>query len=210
MRKTLKIKKRKINIGFLKLPRVCQRTSSHCGPAVLEMLAAFLKKHIDQDEFIHGAGIKKIFRHRGMNISEMGRSVKKLMPKYVFWYKHSATIDDLRKLVNRYKVPVGVEWQGVFGEYGDDDNGHYSVLTYIDPKQKILMLADPYFTFAGRDRTFRIPEFQKRWWDENEVQSPETKKHKFVKDHHTIFVIAKPSRHFPHYVGMRKYLERKH
>ena len=189
---------RKLNkIAFPRLPRVKQKTLAHCGPAVLEMLVGYLGKKIDQDKFVAAAQVKHKFKRHGMNVVDMGAAIKKLTPTVNFWYKEKATLREVQKIIHLYKTPVGVEWQGVFGSYSDGDDGHYSIITCINRRNKMVTIADPFPKFAGSDRIFTFNEFQKRWWDFNEVKNPKTKKMKRVKDHHMLFVVTSKRRRFP-------------
>lgn len=190
------------NQHFPELKRISQNTSSHCGPAVLEMLLSFVGKEIDQEEFVDAVSIReKLFTH-GMFISEMGTAVKILAPDMQFWYKHNCSLSELSRMVVNYKYPAGVEWQGVFYEDEDEDNGHYSVITYINTTNNILMVADPYKRFAGSDRIFHILEFEDRWWDENEMRNPETGGTYYERDYHTMFVVTPKEESFPEELQM--------
>ena len=42
--------------------------------------------------------------------------------KFVFWQKRNTKISDVDLVVNKYRFPVGVEWQGVFYEDEEGDN----------------------------------------------------------------------------------------
>ena len=139
-----------------------------------------------------------------MFISEMGDAIRILAPDMQFWFKHNSSLSDLRQLVMNYKYPAGVEWQGVFYEDEDEDNGHYSLVTYIDTTNNIIMLADPYKRFAGSDRIFHILEFEDRWWDENEIRDPETGSTRFERDYHTMLVITPKVDAWPEELGMTR------
>jgi ABC-type bacteriocin/lantibiotic exporter with double-glycine peptidase domain len=187
------------------MKRVCQKTNSHCGPAVLEMLLSFVGKYFDQDEFKETTGKdEENFRIYGMTVKEMQKAVKLLTPDYNFWYKENATLMDLQEVVKNYGFPVAVEWQGVFYEDSDEDDGHYCVVTHIDTVNNIIMLSDPYKRFAGSDRTFHIMEFNNRWWDENEIIDLETQKKYIVREEHMMFVVTPKEAIFPEYLGMTK------
>lgn len=121
---------------------------------------------------------------------------------FTFWKKEEATVGDLDKIVNKYKVPVGVEWQGVFYEDEEGDNGHYCVITEVNKGKGYLKLADPYKKFAGLDRKFRISDFEKRWWDSNEVAIPYSKIKKLVYDRKLMFLITSKKETFPRSLGM--------
>ena len=56
----------------------------------------------------------------------------------------------------------------------------------------VSLLADPYKKFAGLDRKFRIPDFEKRWWDENGL----------VYDRKLMFLITSKKEEFPRSLGM--------
>jgi hypothetical protein len=195
------------NVPFPNLPRVKQKTSSHCGPAVLEMLLGYLGEEIDQEKFVEASGVGKRLKNYGMTVKELARAVKKLAPEYNFWYKEDATMSELAQIVEGYKYPVGVEWQGLFDcdedgfedetEDEDDSTGHYSVVTHVDTINNLIRLADPYQCYAGRDRAFTIREFEGRWWDENEEIDPVTGSKKDIFDYHMMIVITPKDITFP-------------
>jgi len=113
-----------------------------------------------------------------------------------------ATIGDLEKITRKYKFPVGVEWQGVFYEDEEGDNGHYCIITEVDRSKNYLKLSDPYRKFAGVDRKIRISDFEKRWWDSNEIAIPYSKLKKLVYDRKLIFLITSKKATFPRNLGM--------
>jgi ABC-type bacteriocin/lantibiotic exporter with double-glycine peptidase domain len=192
------------NPFFPTLKRVCQKTTSHCGPAVLEMLASYVGVYIDQEEFVDAVGIRKKLDEYGMIVSEMRTAISILAPQLQFWYKSNSTLNDLSEIVNRFNFPVAVEWQGVFFEDEDEDNGHYSAVTHIDTVNNMIMLSDPYKRFAGSDRRFHILEFEDRWWDENEVINPYTGNTQVIRDDHMLFIVTPKEAIFPEYLGMLK------
>src|SRR3989344_6973377 len=120
--------------GFPGMKRVRQRTNSHCGPAVLEMLLSELKIFINQEKFVAAMNVEDKLKHHGMTVTELGDSVKRMVPTVNFWYRRGATVTTLNQLVNEYEVPAGVEWQGIFGKASDGDDGHYAVITRIHPE----------------------------------------------------------------------------
>jgi len=187
------------------MKRVCQKTNSHCGPAVLEMLFSYIGKYFDQDDFKDTTGKdEENFRVYGMTVKEMIKAVKIMAPDCNFWYKENASLSDLQEVVKNYGFPVGVEWQGVFYEDSDEDDGHYSVVTHVDTVNNIIMLSDPYKRFAGSDRTFHIMEFNHRWWDENEVIDPETQKRYIIREEHMMFIVTPKEAIFPELLGMNR------
>lgn len=189
---------------FPTIKRIRQQTDYHCGPAVIVMLTSFLETPIKQHDIIIAANVQKTYRKRGMTISELAKGLHVLCPTLTFWYKNEATIDDLDILINTYRYPIGIEWQGAFGQYADEDSGHYSVVTAIDKKENIVTLSDPFYYFAGTDRVFPIDEFQSRWWDINEVTDAELSTTTVTKDVQTLFLITKNDIQFPEELQLKK------
>ncbi len=190
-------------VHFEKLPRIVQITNAHCGPAVVVMLLSHLGIKVEQDEIVDAAGSshKRLNRY-GMSVPEMAVAIDKLFPNIQFWMKDNTTIPELRSLVVEHKYPVGVEWQGEFLEYGDDDNGHYSVITHIDDWDNMVYIADPYPRFAGRDRRIPLSRFEELWWDINDVRDTKTDRMIHVKDYHMVFIITPKNETFPRELKM--------
>jgi hypothetical protein len=166
------------------------------------MLLSFLGVDVSQESIVEKAGVGERIEGYGMLVSEMAQAVGALFPQFQFWYKEGLSISDLETLVEAYKYPVAVEWQGVFYEDSDEDDGHYSVVTHVDSANSIIVLADPYKRFAGTDRSFHITEFENRWWDENEIKDPITGQINVVRDTHLAFVITDKNISFPESLGM--------
>jgi hypothetical protein len=106
---------------------------------------------------------------------------------------------------------VGVEWQGVFTEPGvdegeseteDTDYGHYSVVTQVDRRRRLLIIADPYKDFISQARIFSFAEFRERWWDTNEITDPDTGQALLVEDYHMLFIAAPAEVEFPPELGL--------
>ena len=190
------------NPFFPTMKRVCQKTSSHCGPAALEMLFSFVGVYIDQDKFVETANIGHKLEEYGMTIAEMCSVAGILAPQLAFWYKEGSALSELSEIVKNYGFPVGVQWQGVFYEDADEDNGHYGVVTHIDTINNIIVLSDPYKRFAGTDRQFHILEFQNRWWDENEIHDPVTGRTSLVREERMMFIVTPKDAVFPESLGM--------
>jgi ABC-type bacteriocin/lantibiotic exporter with double-glycine peptidase domain len=184
------------------MKRVRQKTASHCGPAVLEMLFSYLGFYVDQDEFVRTVGIGEKLEVYGMTVKEMEEAVARLTPQLTFWHKLGSSLADISQIINTYGFPVGVEWQGVFFEDADEDNGHYGVVTHLDTVNNLIMLSDPYPRFAGTDRQFHILEFQDRWWDENEVRDPGSGSVQTVREERMIFIVTPKDSIFPESLGM--------
>ena len=191
------------NPFFPTMKRVCQKTNSHCGPAVLEMLFSFVGVYFDQDEFVEIIGKdEENLKIYGMTVAEMSKAAKILAPEHNFWFKENSSLSDLQQIVKEYGFPVGIEWQGVFYEDADEDDGHYSVVTYVDTVNNIIMLSDPYKRFAGSDRTFHIMEFDHRWWDENEVVDRELNRKFITREEHMMFLVTPKESIFPETLEM--------
>lgn len=189
------------NVGFPQLVRVKQKTDSHCGPAVLEMLCGYVGEHVTQNQIVTAAQVKTKLRRFGMNHFEMAKAINTLANDLTFWYKQNSTVKELDALINTHHVPVGVEWQGIFGKYADSDNGHYGVATFIDLNQNLIQLADPFAAFAGIDRTFTLSAFVDRWWDENNLIDQQNKS-RLVRDERMMFIVTRKSSTFPQMINM--------
>lgn len=191
--------------GFPALRRISQKTDSHCGPAVVTMLASYIGVRVIQHDIVKAAGAVKTYRERGMTVAELATGLLRLKPDLLFYYKTRATLDDLDMLVNVCLLPVGVEWQGEFGEYADEDNGHYSVVTAVSRTTGTIDISDPFSVYAGRDRTFPIPEFLARWWDVNETFNTKTGTMRPRKDLQMMFAVTSPETTLPKTIGLRQF-----
>jgi len=179
--------------AFPSLKRVKQATSSHCGPAVLVSLFSFLGVRTSQGRIVKSLRAENKIVDTGLVIKDLSRGVRIVgKGQFTFWKKEGATIGDLDKIINKYKVPVGIEWQGVFYEDEEGDNGHYSVVTEIEKEKGYLRLFDPYKKFAELDRKFKISDFEKRWWDVNGLEYEKK----------LMFVITSKKETFPRRLGM--------
>jgi hypothetical protein len=147
-----------------------------------------------------------------MRVDQLALAVHLLAPQTQFWFKEHSKLRELIILLHSYRVPVGVEWQGQFddeeegedgAETGDEDYGHYSVITNADRRKKQLIIVDPYKDYIGQDRIFSFKEFKQRWWDYNEVPDPLTGKTRLVEDRHMMFIITPKDALFPLEFGMQ-------
>jgi hypothetical protein len=189
--------------SFPGLKRVKQISSSHCGPASLVSLFSFLGVKTSQARIVRSLRAENKIKDTGLVIKDLARATRIVgKGEFTFWKKENATVGDLDKIVNKFKVPVGVEWQGVFYEDEEGDNGHYCVITEVNKAKGFLKLADPYKEFAGLDRKFRLSDFEKRWWDSNEVAIPYSKIKKLVYDRKLMFLITPRKETFPRNLGM--------
>jgi hypothetical protein len=188
------------------MKRVKQITIYHCGPAVLEMLVSVYGIDIDQRRFVMAAGVdNKRLKTHGMLIGELGTAINRLLPNMRFWYKYNSNINDLVHLSRVRDIPVGIEWQGVFLEDADEDDGHYSIVTDVNLKGNLVQISDPYYMFAGKDRSFTIDYFLGRWWDSNDIEDPLTNSIRKVEDYQSCFVILPDGLNYPLELGMKIY-----
>lgn len=195
----LKLEDKVAGIPFPKMKRTRQITSYYCGPAVLSELFSFIGIDVSQRKIVKSTRAEKRIKKFGLNIDDMAKAVNSIGKKnYIFWKKQKATIGDIATIINKYKYPVGVEWQGVFYENSDEDDGHYAVVTKIDKKADYLRICDSYQSFSGVDRRFKIKEFEKRWWDVNTIKG------KNITDKKMMFVVTPKDEKWPKEVGMKK------
>jgi hypothetical protein len=198
-KRLLQLEDKIVGKPFPKMKRAKQVTSSHCGPAVVEALFSFLGVKVSQASIVKSIRADKKIKKIGLNVDDLALSVKKLgKGKFTFWKKAGSTITNLSVLVNKYQYPVGVEWQGVFYEYADGDNGHYCVVTRVNKEGGYLRLADPFYKFVGVDRKFTLKDFEKRWWDVNVIGK------KTVKDKKMMFIITPKGTTWPRKLGMKR------
>ena len=192
---------------FSRLRWIQQITENHCGPAVIQMLLENIGVNISQQEITEAAGATKTIDTHGTRVDQLALAVHKLVPIARLWYKEKATPEDLEYVLDECKVPVGVEWQGLFDDMdGDDeDYGHYSVIAHIDKAKDELIIVDPYKDFIDQNRIIKMSTFLNRWWDYNEVMDPETGKKEFKKDEQLFFVVVPLAVSFPVELGMQSY-----
>lgn len=182
--------------------RVRQLSPVHCGPAVVKMLLSPYGIAVKQRGVVEAAGVGWKLKTHGMTVAEMAEAIKNLAPEMQLWYKMEATIGELAKVVHDYQQPAGVEWQGEFGEYADEDNGHYAVATYVDTVHNVVLLADPFKQYAGRDRQFGVVDFERRWWDTNEIIDKATGRRWYQKDERMMFIVVPKEVTWPEELGM--------
>lgn len=190
---------------FPNLKRIAQINSYYCGPASLQMLLSNYNVEIEQQQVVDYLNIHNKIATHGMTIQEMGQFIKEFYPQYQFWYKFHSTTTELSQIINELKYPVGVEWQGIFNypdeeinEDEDDDPGHLAVITGINTSQNYIYIADPDSHYAGKDRQFSILQFERRWWDINEI------KHQQIDDYHGLFFITPYNINVPEQLNLLK------
>ena len=192
---------------FPSMTRVKEISNYSCGPATLEMLLSFVGVEVAQTKLIRSIRAQNKIRNYGINVNDMAKAAK-IAGKgaFSFWKKQKATVSDLNLVVNKYKFPVGVEWQGDFYENEDEDKGHYSVVTRIDKKEGNLRMADPYFNsyfgYKDLDRKYGVSDFVKKWWDINHIKISGRSKLRPLRDIRVMFVITGKGESWPKKIGM--------
>lgn len=199
VRTLLKLQDRLTGKAFPEMERVKQISVSHCGPAVIATLYSHLGVKVSQRSMVASLRAQNKIKEFGFNMHDMAKAAKIAgKGEFSFWKKTNSKVSDLDAAINKYKVPVGVEWQGVFYEDEDEDNGHFSVITKVDKERGFLRIADPYHKFVGVDRKFGIKEFERRWWDENMIKG------RNLHDKRVMFVITKKGESWPKKLGLNK------
>lgn len=194
--------------SFNTLRRIEQISEDHCGPAVIQMLLDYIGVEFTQREITKAAGATRTIATHGTRVDQLAKAVDVLAPGAKLWFKEKASLEDLEYVLNEHKFPVGVEWQGLFGDdedEEDDDYGHYSIIAHIDKAKDELIVVDPYKDFPEQNRIVKLSVFLKRWWDYNEVKDPYTRKKVFKKDEQLFFVVAPINVAFPAELEMQSY-----
>lgn len=104
------------------LPGYTQISESHCGPAVIQMLLGNLGIEVTQEAVAEAGGATELIELNGMRVDQLAKAVSVLAPQALFWYRDHASMNTLIQLVNKYKYPVGVEWQGKFEDDEEEDD----------------------------------------------------------------------------------------
>jgi hypothetical protein len=192
---------------FSRLRRIQQITENHCGPAVIQMLLENIGVNVTQEEITEAASATYTIETHGTRVDQLAKAVHELAPIAKLWYKEKARLEDLEYVLDEYKFPVGVEWQGLFDDMNNDDEdcGHYSVISHIDQAKDELIIVDPYKDFVDQNRIVKVSLFLNRWWDFNEVKDLETGEKTMKKDEQLFFVVTPLSAAFPVELGMQSY-----
>lgn len=194
---------------FASMGRVREISNYSCGPATLAMLLSFVGYKVSQTKLTKSIRAQNKVKFYGIDINDMAKAVSVSSKKKLeLWKKHKASINDIALVIEEFKYPVGVEWQGDFYENEDEDKGHYGVVTKVNKKTGYLRIADPYFNnffeYKDLDRKYKIKDFIEKWWDINEVKVAGRSNHKKVKDTRMMFVITPKGETWPKGLGMRK------
>lgn len=205
VRRLLALEDRVRGVAFPTMSRLKQIDIYSCGPAVIAMLYSFLGVKTYQKRIVTSLRAQKKIKTWGLSVKDLARGARIIgKGSFSFWKKANSKVSDLDLVVNKYHYPVGVEWQGVFYEYADEDDGHYSIVTRVDKKSGYIRMADPFHKVAGVDRRFRIKDFLGRWWDSNEIKVEGTSKPRTIVDRRMMFVITPKKETWPKKLGMTK------
>ena len=192
------------------LPRICQISEYHCGPAVLQMLLAQHGVVANQQYLTELADVAATIKARGTRVDQLARAVAWLREGMCLWYKTHTSVEDLVAVVCDHRCAAGVEWQGLFEESEADedfvtgDYGHYSIVTCVDRRRGLITLRDPYPDFWRADRVFRLDWFISRWWDVNLAPAPGTGRLRPVEDRRMLFIVTGERARFPAALGMTR------
>jgi hypothetical protein len=157
--------------------RKLRQKPGHCGPATIEMMYSLYGIRKSQDEIARAIGDVERIIERGCSVPEMALAVERLTPNYVVLGKQHGSIADLRDLVEKYLLPVGVEWRGRFLEPDGRiwEEGHYSLVTHVNLSEGTLEVIDPYspgVNLLSMNDLIPIDLFLQRWWDTNPIPTP--------------------------------------
>lgn len=185
---------------IIDLPQVEQQSEAHCGPAVLQLLLAKLGKKFTQNEIVAAAKVGKIIAKKGTRPKQLALAVKTLVPGHQLWFKQLSTIEDLDRLINEFKTPVAINWQGLFYDSLEEetpsnrhDRGHYSVVVGINPAKDRIIIQDPYPPFAKKNRVFSLTWFITRWEDVVRDKNMKSGRFTTLKTKQFLFIIAPES-----------------
>jgi hypothetical protein len=194
----------------------------------MQMLLSNLGIDVTQEEVAEAGGAASLITLNGMRVDQLARAVNRLAPQVLFYYKDHASLEDLARVVNDYRHPAGVEWQGLFedepgqkpaahnedqaglladSESEEDDFGHYSLVMRADRRRRRLIIADPYKDYFSQARVFSFEAFERRWYDFNEVPDPVSGQPLLVEDDHLFFIVVRRIVQFPQRIGMRRFPE---
>ena len=120
----------------------------YCGPASLKMVLDFLGVKITEKKLAEITGCDPSC---GIGAESLVCAAQKL--GFRAQIKDFSDLNDLRKWVNRRKMPVIVDWFAFEG-------GHYSVVSGIDKEN--IYLEDP---SLGHRRALKLSTFMRLWFD---------------------------------------------
>jgi hypothetical protein len=106
------------------------------------MLLSIEGIEVSQEAVAEAGGATDLIELNGMRVDQLALAVTRLSDQVVFYSKDHASLDELIQVVNHYRYPVGVEWQGLFEDdeeddedVGDDDNEENKLEAGLSPDQ---------------------------------------------------------------------------
>lgn len=198
-----------------KFTRFSQETEDTCGPAVIRMLLDFYHINVTESQVVEATQAKDMIKDTGTRLDQLATSIKNLAPEYTIWYKEDAHINEVSTLIHEYKVPVVVDWQGLFWDSLLEEmklsthpyHGHYAIVTDIDIENDKITIADPYHEFSTQDRIFPLDWFKTRWWDVADTEGTEIKDDVSYYTSRMMFILIPKSETFPLDLGMQTVAE---
>jgi ABC-type bacteriocin/lantibiotic exporter with double-glycine peptidase domain len=134
---------------------VFQEKCGWCGPAVIQMILAY-------------SGIRKSQKviARDVYLNWLGTSQQVLiayLPRFFkdTGYKNNSTLKDIKIQLKKGNLIIINWWENIDGSEPD---GHYSIISDIDEKNRFLTIVDPSYARCGI-WNMSIDKFQKRWFD---------------------------------------------
>lgn len=164
--------------GYMKVIPEPQMTDSHCGPAVVRGLLRYHQVDVGQDEVVKSVRLRSRIERDGMRPIHMYKAIKILAPHLRFWYKLGATAKDIKTLIYKCNLPVGINWQGLFYDTTEEekkkdptgDHGHHSIVVDLKSAKAQITIDDPYSEYFNIPRVFSYRWFRKRWWDIDSIK----------------------------------------
>lgn len=153
---------------MIHLDRVSQLIG-HCGPASISMMLSFFGEKVDQRELAAQAGVSDTIEKSGSRLDQLSFAISELLPSYLLLGNFFTSEEDINFVLNELKIPLGVEWQGIFFNEvrGRFEIGHYSVLNDYSPQSGDLGIIDPDDESVHCDGIIPKETFFPRWWEIN-------------------------------------------
>ena len=130
-----------------------QQEDYSCGPACLRMIFNHLGKEYSEEKMI---ALCKTMPKTGTSHEKIIEVLKN--EEIAFFTKTNSSIKQLISLIDK-SFPVIVNY------YDDESNeGHYSIVSGYDKKEKKIIMADPY---KGNDYEVEWSKFRKLWHNGN-------------------------------------------
>lgn len=180
-------------ISVNNVKKYVEQKTGHCGPAAVVMLVSLYGHNATQEEIAEAAGVSQTIKEKGSRIDQLANAIDQLYPDLILLAKYNASVSDVRDIIDSFRMPVGVEWQGMFldSRVGYFEEGHYSLISGVNFRDQTLTLIDPEPRSALENGTLLIKEFERRWWDDNEVsRKDQTNAVETIRNKRLLFVIV--------------------